>query len=177
MDHEFGGTWTRDKLQRLEKYLKAYRMIFTRNPGAKYFKTWYVDAFAGTGARVPSGRPQESDGSLGLFGDVYEDQEAAEYQNGSARIALGLAETFDHYLFIEKAKSHFAELQQTITEDYPQLIPRCTFQQGDANDLIKAWCKQRDWSKERAVVFLDPYGMQVVWSTIEALAATKGIDL
>ncbi len=27
------------------------------------------------------------------------------------------------------------------------------------------------------MVFLDPYGMQVEWSTIEALAATKAIDL
>jgi three-Cys-motif partner protein len=31
--------------------------------------------------------------------------------------------------------------------------------------------------KERAVVFLDPYGMQVEWSTIEVLGATKGVDL
>jgi three-Cys-motif partner protein len=30
---------------------------------------------------------------------------------------------------------------------------------------------------KRAVVFLDPYGMQVEWGTIEALAATKAIDL
>jgi three-Cys-motif partner protein len=37
--------------------------------------------------------------------------------------------------------------------------------------------QERDWQKERAVVFLDPYGMQVEWSTIEALAPTKGIDL
>jgi three-Cys-motif partner protein len=27
------------------------------------------------------------------------------------------------------------------------------------------------------VVFLDPYGMQVEWATIEAIAATKAIDL
>jgi len=42
---------------------------------------------------------------------------------------------------------------------------------------LKAWCRERDWKKERAVVFLDPYGMQVEWSTIEALAATKAVDL
>ena len=48
---------------------------------------------------------------------------------------------------------------------------------GDANTELKAWCAKRDWSKERAVVFLDPYGMQVEWSTVERLAATKGVDL
>jgi three-Cys-motif partner protein len=30
---------------------------------------------------------------------------------------------------------------------------------------------------QRAVVFLDPYGMQVEWSTLEVLAATKAVDL
>ncbi|WP_322488470.1 three-Cys-motif partner protein TcmP [Chloroflexus sp.] len=37
--------------------------------------------------------------------------------------------------------------------------------------------KQTDWRKTRAVVFLDPYGMQVEWSLIEAIAATQAIDL
>jgi three-Cys-motif partner protein len=34
-----------------------------------------------------------------------------------------------------------------------------------------------DWSKHRAVVFLDPFGMQVSWSTVERIAATEAIDL
>ena len=34
-----------------------------------------------------------------------------------------------------------------------------------------------DWRSHRAVLFLDPYGMQVEWKTIEAIAATKAIDL
>lgn len=95
----------------------------------------------------------------------------------AARIALSLAEPFDYYLFIDRAKGHIEQLQQTISQDYPQLGLRCIYQQGDSNQVLKAWCKQRNWSKERAVVFLDPYGMQVEWSTIEALAATKAVDL
>jgi three-Cys-motif partner protein len=35
----------------------------------------------------------------------------------------------------------------------------------------------KDWTSRRAVLFLDPYGMQVEWRTIEAIAATKAIDL
>ena len=48
IEHVFGGDWTEDKLRRLREYLIAYRHIFTGNPRAAYFKTWYVDAFAGT---------------------------------------------------------------------------------------------------------------------------------
>lgn len=33
------------------------------------------------------------------------------------------------------------------------------------------------WKSRRAVLFLDPYGMQVEWKTIEAIASTKAIDL
>jgi hypothetical protein len=34
-----------------------------------------------------------------------------------------------------------------------------------------------DWSPRRAVIFLDPYGMQVEWSTIEMISNTHAIDL
>src|SRR5271157_4364121 len=43
--------------------------------------------------------------------------------------------------------------------------------------LIKKWCAEMDSQKERAVVFLDPFGASVEWSVIEAIAATKAIDL
>lgn len=37
-------------------------------------------------------------------------------------------------------------------------------------------CK-KDWSRHRALVFLDPFGMQVEWKTIELIAKTEAIDL
>jgi three-Cys-motif partner protein len=174
-EHQFGGDWTEDKLSRLEKYLKAYRQIFTQNEKARYFKTWYVDAFAGTGSRTASSSPPT--GQQSVFDDVYEDTETTQYRNGSAKIALALPEPFDSYLFIEKSKGRVNQLKKTIEREHTVLLPRCDFRPGDANDVLKAWCKQRDWQKERAVVFLDPYGMQVEWSTVEALAATKSVDL
>lgn len=174
-EHVFGGNWTEIKLARLDKYLNAYRTIFTGNPRARYFTTWYVDAFAGTGSRSePEAAGREGDS---LFADVYEDTDTKGYRDGSAKIALGLSQPFHRYLFIEKSKKHVTQLQASIGKDHPNLVPRCEFQHGDANAVLKAWCQQRDWKKERAVVFLDPYGMQVEWSTVEALAATKGIDL
>jgi three-Cys-motif partner protein len=174
-EHIFGGDWTEKKLSCLKGYLNAYRKIFTANERARYFKTWYVDAFAGTGSRTVSGSP--ATGQQSVFEDVYEDTETTEYQDGSAKIALSLPEPFDHYLFIEKSKVRVNALKDTISREHSALLLRCDFRPGDANAILKAWCKERDWQKERAVVFLDPYGMQVDWSTIEALAATKAIDL
>ena len=46
---EFGGDWTQRKLQILDEYLTAYCNIFRANERARFFKTVYVDAFAGTG--------------------------------------------------------------------------------------------------------------------------------
>jgi three-Cys-motif partner protein len=172
-EHTFGGSWTEIKLAHLHKYLKAYRQIFTQHENARYFKTWYVDAFAGTGSRLAPAAATE----LALFQDVYDDEDTTGYLDGSAKIALGLPEPFDNYFFIEKSKGRVNELKETIEKSHPDLLPHCNFKHGDANSVLKAWCQERNWKKERAVVFLDPYGMQVEWSTIEALAATKAIDL
>ena len=169
----FGGDWTEDKLARMTKYLRAWRTIFTSNPRARHFKTWYVDAFAGTGSRTEPERPTDAT----LFDDVYADKDAVLYQAGSAKMALGLASPFDNYLFIEKAKARVNALRAVVERDHPELLARCEFQHGDANHALKPWCSQRNWTKERAVVFLDPYGMQVEWSTIQSLAATRAVDL
>jgi three-Cys-motif partner protein len=37
--------------------------------------------------------------------------------------------------------------------------------------------KQLDWKTNRAVIFLDPFGMQVGWPTIAELAKTKAIEI
>jgi three-Cys-motif partner protein len=174
VDHVFGGDWTEIKLGLLAKYLAAYRQVFTRNAKAAFLRTWYVDAFAGTGSRTAA--DSRAIGG-GIFDEVYEDAETSQYKDGSARIALGLQSPFDKYLFIEQSSSRAGELRDCIEKDFPELLDRCELKNDDANKVLRSWCKERDWSKERAVVFLDPYGMQVEWGTIEALAATKGVDL
>lgn len=174
IEHAFGGDWTEEKLMRLSKYLNAYRRIFTANLNARHLKTWYVDAFAGTGSRTAA-RNEVSASSL--MDETYEDPESNGYRDGSPRKALSLDSPFDHYLFIEKSGRRIEALQSSIAGDFPNLAARCELRHGDANELLRKWCKSRNWRKERAVVFLDPYGMQVEWSTVQALGATKSIDL
>lgn len=76
----FGGHWTQEKLEKLEKYLRAYTRIFERNPRAAFFDTTYVDAFAGTGT-LPVPGPGE------MFLELSEDVE--EYQKRERSTCLG----------------------------------------------------------------------------------------
>jgi three-Cys-motif partner protein len=48
---------------------------------------------------------------------------------------------------------------------------------GNANSALKTLCNQFDWKNERAVLFLDPYGMEVEWATLEVIARTGAIDV
>lgn len=169
--HEFGGEWTETKLDCLREYLLMYRQIFDRNEKARYLSTTYVDAFAGTGSRVGT---RTTDGNEPLIFDN-DDPEIEAYSKGSARIALELASPFNKYLFIEKSAERVIDLENLKTE-FSNLAPSIRVVQGDANIQLVEWAR-RLAPRERAVVFLDPYGMQVDWTTIEAMAKTKAIDL
>jgi three-Cys-motif partner protein len=172
--HEFGGEWTSEKLECLRNYLSTYRQIFSKNAAAQFFITNYVDAFAGTGYR--SSAKSKTIQPLSLFPEEEEAQEVEEYTKGSVRIALDIKPPFHHYYFIDKNPHHIAELER-LKQEYANLAPRIHIHRSDANIFIKEWCRKTDWSKNRAVVFLDPYGMQVDWNTIQTIAMTKAIDL
>lgn len=168
--HQFGGRWTEEKLNRVRKYLDAYMKIFTKNVRASWFKTIYVDAFAGTGYRTPA--QKDKDIGISLFGD----NEAISFQKGSAHTALETEPSFDEYLFIELSPEYTCELK-TLRRKFPEKADRITIIQQEANSFLRSWCQHTNWDTTRAVVFLDPYGMQVEWKTIEAIAKTQAIDL
>ncbi len=171
-NHAFGGSWTEEKLTRLRKYLEAYTVIFTRNPKARLLKRIYVDAFAGSGIRSSDVDDAESQDGL-LF---EEDRDALGFMKGSARVALEIEPPFHHYLFIEKDPVFATELEN-LRSDFSNLADRIEIRNGDANTVLVEWIERTSWQGQRAVVFLDPYGMQVEWQTIEAIARTKAIDL
>jgi three-Cys-motif partner protein len=98
------------------------------------------------------------------------------YLEGSARIALQVEPRFHKYIFIEKDPKRYAELEQ-LKAEFPSLKDDIILENREANDYLQDLCLNKNWSKRRAVLFLDPYGMQVTWATIEAIAKTKAIDL
>lgn len=172
--HQFGGDWTSKKLKVLQKYLTEYVKALKKQP----FKKAYIDAFAGTGYR--RGKPEGTGSDSELFGfDEVADDEPQELLDGSARLALGIEPPFDKYIFIEKRQDRCDALGGLITE-FPDLKDRIDIRKGDANLLIRELCYS-SWNlpgkARRAVLFLDPYGMQVEWKTIQAIASTEAIDL
>jgi three-Cys-motif partner protein len=172
--HSFGGPWTDDKLKRIDEYLDAYMTIFEKNPRASKLNTNYVDAFAGTGFRVSSGAEDRAEGVL--FEDVIVDPDANSLKKGSAYVALRTSPPFGRYVFVDRNPEHTESLDK-LREEFPELADRISVKVADANTFLQDWCRTTDWRTNRAVVFLDPYGMQVDWSTIESIAATKAIDL
>ena len=163
--HDFGGDWTEEKLGRVRRYLVEYTKIMSRQP----FRFAYIDAFAGTGYRTL--KREENPEEL-MFPELAE-PESQQFLAGSARIALQVDPKFDTYIFVEKDDKRFQELKK-LEAEFPEYDIRP--EQEDANTYLQQLC-EKDWKTRRAVVFLDPYGMEVEWKTLEAIAMTQAIDL
>lgn len=160
-EHRFGGKWTSEKLEIVRGYLAAYTRALKNQP----FKRFYIDAFAGTGER--SSTRSRDQMSLDL-----PDLDAV--LKGSARVALEIEPPYDGYIFIEKSKSK-AEALGALKAEFPTRAIEVV--QEEANAAIQRLCRSTNWRSNRAVLFLDPYGMQVSWETLIAVAATKAIDV
>jgi three-Cys-motif partner protein len=167
--HLFGGDWTADKLNRVRKYLVAYATIMRR----RRYRFAYIDAFAGTGYRT-RGKEERIAGSL--LPPEGEEEESQEFLDGSARIALQVEPRFHKYIFIEADPQRYAELEK-LRDEFPEKRDDIILKNEEANAYLQDLCGNRDWRRRRAVLFLDPYGMQVTWETVEAIARTKAIDL
>jgi three-Cys-motif partner protein len=171
MEHkhgEFGGDWTDEKLKRLEKYLPAYTNVLK----GRVYKYAYIDAFAGPGYRVAQRKQAVTQV---LWGEDL-DERGRRFTEGSAIVAMRSEPPFQSYIFIERDASALAKLEGVLREKFPQRISLASFKLGDANVVLKQLCT-RDWSKHRALLFLDPYGMEVEWSTMEAISRTRAIDV
>ena len=154
----FGGDWTEEKLEILERYLDAYTTALKDQP----FQLIYVDAFAGEGYWRPDTPYTQDDYA-----------EFTEIREGSARIALRVQDkSFDHFVFVEKDAARCDSLRALQKE-----FPHCSIEinNNDANEALALFCDTLE-SHERAVVFLDPFATQVSWETVARIAATAKID-
>ena len=161
--HRFGGAWTEEKLRVLDGYLRAYTTALRNTSFAK----GYIDAFAGSGYR-------DAPEVASLFPDMA-DQESQDLLDGSARIALKVDPPFDGYIFIERHAGRRKQLER-LRSEFPDRKDSIRIRGGDANVQIQEICRI-PWQGRRAVLFLDPYGMQVEWKTFEAVASTRAIDM
>ena len=153
------------KLSILRGYLNAYTIALKNQP----FRKAYIDAFAGSGYRAPRKTSSGHEDQALLLPEMASG-EAESLRSGSARIALETDPPFDRYIFVERSRQRCESLE-TLKVDFPELAGDIRIEQGEANEAIQGLCR-KDWSSHRAVLFLDPYGLQVEWKTIEAVAET-----
>jgi three-Cys-motif partner protein len=159
--HQFGGSWTVEKLDALRAYLNGYAQALKRQS----FRRLYIDAFAGTGDRSAK---RQATATLMDMPDL------DEMTKGSARIALEIDPPFAQYIYIEKRRRRSSALEHLRTEFPDRAIEILN---EDANTAVQRLCGETNWRTNRAVLFLDPYGMQVSWETLVAIAGTKAIDV
>lgn len=145
---DFGGQWTEQKLDILQSYVAFYA---TALKNQKY-DLIYIDAFAGTG---------HCNGNNGQI-------------IGSALRSLQVEPGYQRYIFIERKPRRYKRLVKTL-EQYPHknIEHYC----GDANELLPEILKAIDWRNSRAVLFLDPFGMELEWRVLEAIRQTSSVDL
>lgn len=148
----YGGSWTIEKLNILENYLDAYTTALKKIP----FKLLYIDAFAGKGY-------VELD---------HNDQDTKSFIHGSATRAIRIDNRpFDKLIFVEKQQARCDELKKLREKHRDRDIQ---IEHSDANKFLRNL--QQNWNQWRGVLFLDPFGTDVKWSTIEAIADFNALD-
>jgi three-Cys-motif partner protein len=161
----FGGHWSIHKVLTVERYLKSYRNVFKSWP---HIRLIYIDAFAGSGSFAFK---------TGVDSPLFDETRSATEHAGSAMRALAVEPPFDHLFFIDRKAKNLKDLRERVAAnaDYTR---RARILPGDANVHVKSLCAElRPWATKRGVIFLDPFGNQVEWATLKAIAATKALDV
>lgn len=169
----WGGVWTEEKLNAFEKYVNAYLTIMNKYRGQYDWKLNYFDGFAGSGSRNEDTSSEDNQLMIDL---IDEHQIAAEeltpYKGAAERVLNIVQDGFDFYYFIDKDAASSSQLQEKLASY--QKDKRLEFRHSDANtEVSKLADAMRKNSKLKALVMLDPFGMQVDWSSIERLKGTS----
>lgn len=149
--NNFGGDWTKIKIEILVEYAKAYLTIMKdRN----FFELMYFDGFAGSGFI-------EKDKSFGI-----------EQTVGAARRIIEISEPrpFDSYYFVELDKKNFQLLKENTKDAFPNkkiftVCEDCNKKIIDLSNFLRAPQNKN----VRTLAYVDPCGMQVEWRSIESL--------
>lgn len=160
----FGGEWTEEKLGILEAYLNAYTTALRNQPSRESpFKLVYIDAFAGTGEI-----------EQGLQDDPVSQADTKHLVMGSAERALRVDDRpFDHLVFVERDPDRCRQLGILASNHLGRSIEIIT---ADANDHLVKLRPNEYGATWRGVLFLDPFGTQLEWATVEHIAKLNRLD-
>ncbi len=168
---DFGGAHTELKLSVVTQYLESWAKALKN----KSFNLSCVDAFAGSGwRRVEATAP---DPSPDLFGEVHEQAAALP---GSAVRFLRSAAQIDRYVFNDRSPVNFRSLQDTVAAERAAnaKLPAAEVLNLGAAALIQRECQRlRDGRMCRALMFLDPFGLQLSHADMHKIADTQAADV
>ena len=146
------GPWGKIKGEIITKYAHAYTTILSN-------ETWcqgliYVDAFAGSTSNTIRG--------------------TGELVPGSAVQALQVVPPFTEYHFIDIDDVKVQGLRR-VSEGRNDV----RVHHGDGNAILKnAVLPRLQWNhRRRGLVVLDPYGLQLDWSVVQALGSTRTAEI
>ena len=162
------GPWAKEKLDALARYLEFYTKVLKKQP----WRTIYLDAYAGGGKAVVRAGGRLMPSGPGLFGEEPPvDAEVRELIDGSPRVALGIANPFDQYIFADPDPYRMDELNALKAEFAASRT--IDVLQATAADTIR-WVTGRGISRRshRGLAFLDPFGAKLDWASIKLLANT-----
>lgn len=154
--NNFGGDWTKIKIEILVEYAKAYLAIMKDR---KFFKLMYFDGFAGSGFIV---KDKKVDIDITV---------------GAARRIIEISDPrpFDSYYFVEKDPKNFALLEENTKNAFPKktIHTVCDDYNKKIIDLAN-FLRDPKNKNVRTLAYVDPCGMQVEWRSIESL---RGLPL
>jgi three-Cys-motif partner protein len=160
----WGGPWTEKKLNAFSKYVRAYLTIMKKHP---YWKTIYFDGFAGSGDR----KAEQTDLAVQL---QITSEEAGVYK-GAAERMMRLPDdlSFDFFYFVDANEDALKQLESKLKEIPEADGKKLAFRSGDANHWLIELSKTLKNPNYAALVFLDPFGMQINWESIESFRGTR----
>lgn len=160
--NQFGGNWTKEKIEIFMDYLPAYLKIMhnqiTKKHYAKDWKLLYFDGFAGSGSNLKEG-------------NRYEFLESVAMQV----LAKNNPRKFDLYYFVELDEKNAEQLKNKIENEYSDAERKCFIVSDNFNKKAKDLADYLSNNKQfKALAFIDPYGMEVEW---EALKSLEGLSI
>lgn len=156
MKNQFGGPWTEKKIVIFIKYLKAYLQIMNRQS----FKLIYFDGFAGSG-------------------EIAQNPNYPSLIEGVATkvISIDKPRSFDIYYLVELDKGNANKLGQIIKQKFPQKSDKVIVSNEDCNKKLLGLSKfLLEHKNYRAIVFIDPKGMQLEWNSLLSFKK-MGVDM
>ena len=146
-----GDAWQEGMLKAFSHHLAAYLEAMDTQP----YTMQYVDAFSSAARRSN------------------ENGDCSRFAESMTLAAFEIEPAFTKYVFLEKHPPFAADLE-ALKIDYAELSIR--IERGEVNQFIFHW-GPRMGSKDRALMFIDPLAAGLSWAAVEALAATKKVDV